>query len=89
MLKNNKGITLISLVITMIVLLILGSVATISGLEMVRDINFNNAKAQFQTMQNYANTWYEESENNSDVLNYGDDLNTANLAIVTTTLRRS
>ena len=60
MLKNNKGITLVSLVITIIVLVILASVATISGKGAIEYIKFNNAKAQFQNMQAHVNSWYEE-----------------------------
>lgn len=60
MLKNNKGITLTALVVTIIILLILASVATVSGKGAIEYIKFNNAKAQFQTMQAQANSWYED-----------------------------
>ena len=77
MLKDNKGITLISLVITIIVLIILASVATVYGTSTIKYIKFNNAKSQIQTMQSNVNFWYEEAKNNS--LNYGLDISAANL----------
>ena len=82
MLKDNKGITLASLVITIIVLVILASVATVSGVGTVNYIKFNNAKAQFQAMQSNVNSWYEESKNNAEVLNYGEDIGEADATIL-------
>lgn len=83
MLKNNKGITLTSLVVTVIVLLILASVGITSGKSTYKYIKFNNAKAQFQTMQSHVNAWYERLKTNSDILNYGRDVDEADTTKLT------
>jgi len=74
MLKNNNGITLISLVITIIVLTLIASVATVSGIGAIDYIKFNDAKAQFQTMQSHVNSWYEEYKGISYTVNKDDSL---------------
>ena len=69
MLKNNNGVTLIALVITIIILLILASVATMSGLSTIKYVKFNNAKAQFETIQSKVYTW-----NTDEMKNYGTSI---------------
>ena len=87
MLKDNKGITLASLVITIIVLLIIASISTISGMDTIDYIKFTNAKAQFKTMQFQVDSWYEEAKNNADVLNYGEeDLSTLDTQTISNTI---
>ena len=87
MIKKNKGITLISLVITIIVLLIIVSVSTASGIGAVRYMKFNNAKTQFQVIQSQVNSWYEEAKDNPDVLTYGtENLNTLDVKTVSDTI---
>ena len=61
--KNNKGITLTSLVITIIVLLILGSVFIYSGVNTVRYTKFNKAKSEISIIQTNVNSWYQELKN--------------------------
>ena len=58
--KNEKGITLASLVITIIVLMILASIVTYSGVGTIRYTNYNKAKAEIEMMQANVNTWYAE-----------------------------
>lgn len=58
--KNEKGITLASLVITIIVLMILASIVTYSGVGTIRYTNYNKAKAEIEMMQANVNTWYDE-----------------------------
>ena len=58
--KDEKGITLTSLVITIIVLIILASIATYSGVGTIRYTNYNKAKAEMEMMQANVNTWYNE-----------------------------
>jgi len=74
MLENNKGITLASLVVTIIVLLIITSVSIVSGRGTLDYVRFNNAKKQFETMQSQVYIWYEEYKNNAKVLEYGVEL---------------
>lgn len=64
MLKRCKGITMISLVITIVVLMILSSITTYSGISTAREAKFYNAVHQMKVMQMKVNEWYEESKNN-------------------------
>ena len=57
--KNNKGITLVSLVITIIVLLILASVFIYSGVNTVRYTKFNKVKSEISIIQTNVNSWYQ------------------------------
>ena len=61
--KNNKGITLASLVITIIILLILASVFIYSGVNTVRYTKFNKAKSEISVVQTNVNSWYQELKN--------------------------
>ncbi|MBP3831716.1 MAG: BspA family leucine-rich repeat surface protein [Clostridia bacterium] len=61
--KNNKGITLVSLVITIIVLLILASVFIYSGVNTVRYTKYNKAKSEISVVQTNVNSWYQELKN--------------------------
>lgn len=63
MLKNNKGVTLIILVITVIILMILASITTYSGLKTARESRYYNAIAQMKVMQAEVNEYYEEYKN--------------------------
>lgn len=58
--QNKKGITLISLVITIIVLLILASVATYSGLNVVNSSKLTAFTTELKIMQTQVNAIYEE-----------------------------
>ena len=70
--KENKGITLASLVITVIVLIILATVGTYSGAATLRYMKYAKAKTQIETMQSELNSWYQSFKNgNTIVLNYG------------------
>lgn len=73
MLKQNKGVTLIALTITIILLLIIASIATSSGTSVLKYANVSNAKAQLEIMQVQVNSWYEKYKSgDDDVLEYGD-----------------
>ena len=61
--KNNKGITLASLVITIIILLILASVFVYSGVNTVRYTKYNKAKSEISIVQTNVNSWYQELKN--------------------------
>ena len=58
--KNNKGITLITLVVMIIVILILASVGTTTGLDVIRQSKYNRAVAEMKAMQTKVNELYEE-----------------------------
>lgn len=63
MLKNNKGITLIALAITIIILIILTSIATYTGFSTVKDSKYYDAVSQMRTMQAKVNEFYEDYKN--------------------------
>lgn len=63
MIRRNKGITMISLVITIIVLIILASITTYSGISTTRDARYYNAIHEMKVMQAKVNEWYEENKN--------------------------
>lgn len=58
--RNEKGITLATLVISIIVLLILASILVYSGVSTIRYTNYNKAKAEIETLQTNINSWYDE-----------------------------
>lgn len=60
--KNTKGITLISLVITIVVLVILASIATYSGIDVVRSSKLTAFSTELKIMQTQVNALYEEKD---------------------------
>lgn len=78
MLKNNRGITMIALVITVIVLLILASITTYSGVSTVREARFYNAVSEMKVMQAKVNEIYDEykyTKNKPEFINkYGENI---------------
>ena len=69
--KNVKGITLISLVVTIIVLLILVSVATYTGLGVVQSSKFETFKTELRLMQEKVNELYEKWRRGEKIEIYG------------------
>lgn len=60
--KNKKGITLISLVITIIVLLILASIGTYSGINIIKSSKLTAFTTELKIMQTQVNTIYQENK---------------------------
>ena len=58
--KSEKGITLIALVFTIIILFIIASIATYSGVNTIRFANFNKAKSEMELMQATVDSWNME-----------------------------
>ena len=73
-LDERKGITLVSLAITIAVMLILASVATYSGVNILRQAKLNKFTAEMKLMQTEVNDLYNRYKNGEDVLNLGKDL---------------
>ena len=65
--KENSGITLLTLVITIIVLLILATISTYSGITIVENLKFNKYTAQMKTMQSQINLIYEKYKNEETI----------------------
>ena len=60
---NSKGVTLIALVITIIVLIILASVATYSGVGVIRSSQFTTFITELKIMQTQVNDLYDQWKN--------------------------
>ncbi|MBR3255784.1 MAG: hypothetical protein IKF97_06225 [Clostridia bacterium] len=71
---NNKGITLVALIITIIVLLILTSVATYSGIEAIENSKYTKFKSELKIMQTYINNWYEECKPSNENETFAENI---------------
>ena len=58
--SNEKGITMISLVITIIILIILSSMITRTGIDSIKNSKFERLKKELEIMQSNVNVWYEK-----------------------------
>ena len=58
--RKNRGITLISLVVTVLVILILTSISVYSGIGTIRYTKFNKAKNEMEYIQSTVNLWNEK-----------------------------
>ena len=74
--NERKGITLISLVVTVAVLLILASIATYSGVEVIRNSKFDKFTTELKLMQTKVNELYDKYTSGEDtsVINLGLDI---------------
>ena len=74
-LKSKKGITLISLVVTIAVLIILASIATYSGVNVIKESKLNKFIAEMKIMQTEVNNLYDRySSGEVSVLEIGKEL---------------
>ncbi|MCI8273761.1 MAG: formylglycine-generating enzyme family protein [Clostridia bacterium] len=62
--KRNKGITLIALTITIIILLIVASISTYSGIETIKSSKFNKFTQELEIMQAQVNLLYDKYYSN-------------------------
>lgn len=69
--KKQKGITLISLVITVIVLTILASIATFSGINVIKSSKLTAFTTELKIMQTRVNEIYEQRDESKI---YGEEL---------------
>ena len=72
--SENKGITLISLVITVAILIILASVGISSGVGILQQSKLNKFTAEMEIMQTEVNELYDRYKDGEDVLSIGKDL---------------
>ena len=71
--KNEKGITLISLAITIVVLLLLTSIATYSGIGVIKSSNLTTFTTEMKIMQTQVNKLYENNKDSMGTI--GKDIN--------------
>ena len=65
--KHNDGITLVSLVITIIILLILTSITVYSGISTIRSAKLTEFTTELKIMQQKVNELYDSYTNNKSV----------------------
>ena len=87
--RKNNGITLISLVITVTVLIILASIATYSGVNVIRQSKLNRFITEMKIMQTEVNSLYDKysngtDEEKADILNSGKALDSEASNVFTT-----
>ena len=87
--RKNNGITLISLVITIAVLIILASIATYSGVNVIRQSKLNRFITEMKIMQTEVNSLYDKYSNGTEeekanILNYGKSLDSEASKVFTT-----
>ena len=66
---NNNGITLMALVITIIILIILASIGTYSGIQVVKSARFTAFSTELKIMQTRVNKLYDEINNGERNIN--------------------
>lgn len=81
---NSKGITLIALVITIIVLLIVASIATYSGIQVVESSKFTAFVTEMKIMQAEVNNLYDQWKNGKITIDEttGNITNTADNSVI-------
>ena len=62
-LKRQNGVTLISLVVTIIVLVILSTMITHAGLSSIKNARIEKLKNELEIIQQNISVWYEENIN--------------------------
>ena len=72
--KNQKGITLVALLITIIIMAILASVATYSGLESVKSAQISTFTEELEMIQARVNVIYEKRKKSAEEKAYYDNL---------------
>lgn len=60
--KKENGITLMSLVITIVILLILASIATYSGIEVIKSSKLTKFTTEMKIMQTQVNELYQKMQ---------------------------
>lgn len=91
--KNEKGITIITLVITIVIMLILVGIVTHSGMQSVETAKKTAFISEMEMIQAKVNIIYEERKQNSENLEYynnlGQDISTIDNSKVTIALGSS
>lgn len=71
MMKNNKGITLLTLTITIIVVIILASIGSDVGINMIKKATYYKAVNELKAMQAKVNEWKDDN------IEYGEQIPSA------------
>ncbi len=77
--KENKGITLVALIILIITMSILLTVSIYSGVGTIKYTRFMKIKTEMETLQASVNSWHEKNINGDNtVLDYGEEVEYSN-----------
>ncbi len=68
--KNNEGITIVALTITVIVLIILASIGIYTGTEIIKQANLQNINTNMMLIQAKTKTISEQAKFNKNTSNY-------------------
>lgn len=68
--KNSKGITLVSLVITIILLMLITSVTVYTGSNVIKQVNLQNVNTDMMLIKAKVKTMEEQAKFNKDNSNY-------------------
>lgn len=74
MIKENNGITLITLAITIIILLILASITTYSGIDTIKSSRLTKYKTQLEMVQAQVDVLYEKYKDTTDEIEIGKEI---------------
>lgn len=79
--KSNKGITLIALVITIVILIILASIGTYSGVKVVKSAQFTAFSTELKIMQTQVNSLYDKKRSGEKVLINNEEKEVENIGV--------
>lgn len=65
---NSKGVTLVALIITIVVLIIIASIATYSGIDIIRSSGLTSFTTEMKIMQTEVNELYEQWKNGEIII---------------------
>ncbi len=68
--KNNKGITIVSLVLTIIILMIITSVTVYTGSNIIKQVTLQNVNTDMMLIRAKVKTIAEQAKFNKDTSNY-------------------
>ena len=68
--KNSKGITLVSLVITIIILMLITSVTVYTGTNVIKQVTLQNVNTDMMLIKAKVKTMEEQAKFNKDNSNY-------------------
>ena len=79
--NKQRGVTLLALVIAIVIILILSSIATYSGIGVIKSTKLTKFTTELKIMQTKVNELYEKNKNGEDVSKYGQDISSASAEV--------
>ena len=79
--NKQRGVTLLALVIAIVIILILTSIATYSGIGVINSTKLARFTTELKIMQTEVNELYEKNKDGEDVSKYGQDISSASAEV--------